>query len=139
MVGVVDQSSTGAFIGVGEGFCSAPYFSSERSKSLSTLLLQLQEFRASHANGGGITANERMAASSRGKDSVAAFGFPLRRLSPGSVPAHWNSWEGVEVLPTLDPVRKTSQYFLKTFHSSTVTPTSIFDRSSFRPWVAASV
>lgn len=25
MVGVVDQSSTGAFIGVGEGFCSAPF------------------------------------------------------------------------------------------------------------------
>ena len=52
-----------------------------------------------------------MAASSRGKDLVAAFEFALRRLSPGSVPAHWNSWEGVEVSLTLDPVRKTSQFF----------------------------
>ena len=81
----------------------------------------------------GITAGERIVASSRGKDSVAALGFVLRRLYPCSPPAHWNSWESAELSLILDPVRKTSQHHVKTFHSSAVTPTLILGRSSFTP------
>ena len=84
----------------------------------------------------GITAGERIVAGSQGKDSIAALGFALRRLSPCSPPAHWNSWESAEVSLTQDPVRKTSQHLVKTFHSSAVTPTSILGRSSFGPWFA---
>ena len=42
----------------------------------------------------GMTARDRMAASSSGRLLEAAFGLAFRRLSPSSVPAHWNSWEG---------------------------------------------
>ena len=79
-----------------------------------------------------------MAASSRGKDSAAVFGFALRKLSPGSVPAHWNSWEGAEVSLILDSVQKISQHLLKTCHFSNVTPTSISSITSLGPRVAVS-
>lgn len=84
----------------------------------------------------GITVGERIIAGSWGKDSIAALGFVLRRLSPCSPAAHWNSWESAEVSLTFDPVWKTSQHLVKTFHSSSVTPTSILGRSSFGPWFA---
>ena len=74
-----------------------------------------------------------MAASSWVRVSEAALGFALRRLSPSSVPAHWNRWEGTEESSMPEPDSKTSQRLVKTFHSSIVTPTSTLGRSSFGP------
>ena len=81
----------------------------------------------------GIIAKERMAASSWVRVPEAALGLALRRLSPSSVPAHWNSWEGAEASSMPEPDLKTSQRLVKTFHSSIVTPTSTLGRSSFGP------
>ena len=57
----------------------------------------------------GITAKEHMAASSWVRVSEAALGLALRRLSPSSVLAHWNSWEGAEASSLPEPDLKTSQ------------------------------
>lgn len=84
----------------------------------------------------GITAKEHMAVNSWDRVSELALGLASKRLSPSSVPVHWNSWEGTEVYSMPEPKQKTSQCLVKMLHSSIVTPTLTLGRSSFGPQVA---
>jgi len=68
----------------------------------------------------------------------AACGLAFRRLSPSSISAHWNNWEGADSSLMSDPVRKTSQRRVNTFHSYVKTPMFTLGHSSFGPWVTGS-
>ena len=77
----------------------------------------------------GITAKERMAASSWVRVPEAALGLALRRLSPSSVPSHWNSWEAfddyhdeeincfMKQTPRLNALMTTMKQFYRVKHS----------------------